>query len=70
MILLFLCALSRKINCDALIMKFQQYNVKSIIQAPSSDDNETPLHALENSKCFNLVVMHVILFLLLQGVKK
>ena len=42
MILLFLCALSRKINGDALIMKFQQYNVKSIIKDPSSDDNETP----------------------------
>ena len=42
MILLFLCALSRKIPCDALIMKFQRYNVKSIIQTPSSDDNETP----------------------------
>ena len=47
MILLFLCALSRKITCDALVMKFQQYNVKSrpIIQTLSSDDNETPLHS-------------------------
>ena len=49
MILLFLCALSRKINCDALIMKFQQYNAKSIIQTPSSDNYETPVHAFENS---------------------
>ena len=30
MILLLICALSRKIPCDALIMKFQRYNVKSI----------------------------------------